>query len=60
MPKNFNLELPNNLWERFYRAFPGRGVRTSILRKLIQEAVEAAEEGEDWIKILKRRIEEDE
>jgi metal-responsive CopG/Arc/MetJ family transcriptional regulator len=37
--KEFKLQLDNSLWERFYRAFPGHGERTTIIRKVIRNLV---------------------
>lgn len=37
--KEFKVQLDKSLWERFYRAFPGHGERTTIIRKVIRNLV---------------------
>lgn len=41
--KDFHILLDEDVWERFYRAFPGRGERKMILMILVDLACEIAE-----------------
>ena len=42
--KHYRLRLPEALWEEFYRAFPGKGERSIVLKRLIKVAVEMQQE----------------
>lgn len=37
--KDIHFQVPEELWESFYRAFPERGERKIILTKFVKEAV---------------------
>lgn len=39
MSKEFKLILDDNLWERFYRAFPGHGERSTLIRSFIRHII---------------------
>lgn len=41
--KDFHILLEDHVWERFYRAFPGRGERKLILLMLVDLAMEIRE-----------------
>lgn len=34
--KTIKFQVDANLWARFYRAFPGQGERSSLLRKVVR------------------------
>jgi len=33
------FQISEDLWERFYRAFPGHGERSNLLRKVVRHIV---------------------
>ena len=33
------FQVDNGLWEKFYRAFPGHGERSTLLRKIVRNIV---------------------
>lgn len=37
--KQIHFEVPQALWESFYRVFPGRGERKRMLIEFIKEAI---------------------
>ncbi len=37
--KTVKFQIEDSLWERFYRAFPGHGERSTLLRKIIRYIV---------------------
>ena len=47
--KTIRVEVPTEIWERFYRLFPGQGERSAFLRRVIYKAIEQGEEKEMWI-----------
>lgn len=40
--KRFVLQMPQSLYDEFYRYFPGYGLRTTILRWCIRKLVDEA------------------
>jgi len=50
-PKEVRFRLPYSMWEEFVRAFPGRGERSSFLRRAVEVGIE--ERGEEWGRIKK-------
>ena len=37
--KTVKFQVPDSLWEKFYRAFPGHGERSTLLRKIIRHII---------------------
>lgn len=37
--KTIKFQVDETLWERFYRAFPGHGERSTLLRKIVRYIV---------------------
>lgn len=37
--KTIKFQVPTDLWERFYRAYPGHGERSTLLRKIIRQVI---------------------
>jgi len=49
--------LPEDLWEDFFRAYPKRGERTMVLRKLVDIAVSSAKEKDCFSRAIKEEME---
>jgi metal-responsive CopG/Arc/MetJ family transcriptional regulator len=47
--KEIKIRLPLDLHERFFRAFPGYGERSTICRKLIARLVERCETEQEFL-----------
>jgi len=39
MSKIIKFQVDDSLWERFYRAFPGHGERSTLLRQIVRYIV---------------------
>lgn len=39
MSKTIKFQVDEGLWEKFYRAFPGQGERSTLLRKVVRYIV---------------------
>ena len=57
--KEFKFQIDENLWERFYRAFPGHGERSNLLRKVIRNIVSLKAEHKDFSEVVAERVWED-
>ena len=44
--KTIKVEVPDEIWEAFYRVLPGVGERSSFLRKLIEKTIELESESD--------------
>lgn len=37
--RTVKFQISEGLWEKFYRAFPGHGERSSLLRKIVRHII---------------------
>jgi len=42
--KTIKTQVSDELWEKFYRAFPAHGERTDLIRKIIRNLLKMKEE----------------
>jgi len=42
--KTIKTQVSDELWEKFYRAFPAHGARTDLVRKIIRNLVKMKEQ----------------
>jgi len=59
MSKEFKFQLDDGLWEKFYRAFPGHGERSTLLRKIIRNIISLHLEVKPLHQIVAERVWED-
>jgi len=50
--KIFQLRLDQELFERFFRAFPGRGERKLLLERVIELLVELADQKDAFVEAV--------
>ena len=47
--KDVKIRLPEEIYERFYRLFPGRGERQQVLRKIIVLLIERSQTKDEFL-----------
>jgi len=57
--KEFKFQMDDNLWERFYRAFPGHGERSILLRKIIRNIISLKADYKAFDQVVAEQVVED-
>lgn len=56
--KLIQVKIPEPLYEEFYRLYPGRGELSTVVRELLQVAIDVAEEKNSFRDYIKQVVKE--
>lgn len=54
--KDIHFQIPIELWEQFYKVFPDRGERKSILTRFIKEAIRLQSLKDYYLTVITKEV----